>query len=77
MVRLVAIGEGGRGCVEGDKARVCLARRAVARKAELRGAGAPLGCAFMVLGEEADRGRALSLPRQHRHRYPRREWCGE
>ena len=36
MVRLVAIGEGGRGRVEGGEARVCQAHRAVGREAELR-----------------------------------------
>ena len=54
MVRLVAIGEGGRGRVEGGEARVCQAHRAVGREAELRGARAPLGCALMVQGEEVD-----------------------
>ena len=43
MVQLVAVGEGGRGRVEGGEVRVCRAHCAVGRETELRGARAPLG----------------------------------
>ena len=48
MVRPVAVGQGGRGRVEGE-ASVYRVHRAVGGEAERRGAGAPLGCAFMEL----------------------------
>ena len=56
--RLVGVGEGGSGRVEGGEAGVGRAHRAVGREAELRGARAPLGCVLMVMGEEVNRGRA-------------------
>ena len=58
MERLVGVGEGGSGRVEGGEAGVGRAHRAVGREAKLRGARASLGCALMVMGEEVGRGRA-------------------